>query len=144
MIPPIKTATVMLPGDSGSFEVAGLTLPDILVVLARRGPELGEAFDHIKAAQTEAGVMSQATAESLAMKMATAFPNVVAEIIAVANGDCTDEAVVRVKALPIGPQVDAILKIAALSFSEEFPAKKAIEAVRAYLAEALGLNASAI
>lgn len=123
--------TVMLP-KGGSFTVRGLALSDITRIFRARTQDLSDFFEHYMA---ENDKLSSGDPKYQALKSSTKFggallekaPDVVADIIAYASDEPTKSHVART--LPFPVQLDALEKIAALTFTEEDGAKKAAETV---------------
>ena len=113
----LPTEEVEIPGQDVTITVRGLSLTDASEILRRHG----EALTHIyqtKVADSEDLPTPSVVAQAL---MLTA-PQAVAEIIALANDN--PQAVETVRRLPVPVQIDALSKIAALTFHSEAEVKK--------------------
>lgn len=115
------------PGDT--FTVHGLSLPEIMTLAVRRKSDLDALFARLQkvAEMGDEAVMSQSA--GMLTDLLLSFPDIAAEIIALASGGTDDDIVAKAKALPFGVQVDAIEKTADLTFTPSMPPKKVFEAV---------------
>lgn len=119
----IATEEVALPKGK-SFTVRGICLSDISLLLRNRNSEIKAYF----AKYSQSGGVAPATFSSeLGMSLIDAAPMLVAEIISCAADEPT--MVERAAKLPINTQLDALQKIAALTFDAEGGPKKFVEAV---------------
>lgn len=122
----IATEEVSLPKGK-SFSVRGIGLEDVTVLLRKRGPEIRTFFaKYSGSAAGKSGLPSGFSAD-LGMQLLDAAPKLVGEIIACA----ADEPAMADKAakLPLNVQLEALEKIAALTFEAEGGPKKFFEAV---------------
>jgi len=115
----IEKADVALPNGS-TFSVRGLSLADIAPLISKRRPQI-EAF-FIKYAgkdtkiknKTAASIAAGAMVTESAMELLTVAPELAAEIIA--NAADRAHLLPKIMALPITVQIEALTKIATLTF----------------------------
>lgn len=119
------TEEVALPKGK-SFSVRGICLDDLTLLLRHRGAEIRAFFAKYNADPAKGGLPAAFSAD-VGMTLLEAAPMLVAEIIACA----ADEPAMIAKAakLPLNAQLDALEKIATLTFDAEGGPKKFIEAV---------------
>jgi hypothetical protein len=121
----LPTETVEVPG-SDSFAVRGLSLQDVTVLVRKHGPILTMLFEKFK---TQTGDLSPETVAALGTSLLETAPEVASEIIALAEGSAEAEDVEGAARLPFPVQVDALEKIATLTFTSEAAIKKVVETV---------------
>jgi hypothetical protein len=123
----LVTKKVEVAGGKG-FAVGGLHLDGILTICRRHREDVTKLFEQV--VETGGG-LEQAAAMSETVLSAT--PDIAAEIIAFAAGH-PDAAEAVFRKLPFPVQLDALNKIAELTFTSEMPPKKVIETVARTLA----------
>lgn len=119
----IPKRDVPLP-NGGNFAVRGLSLPDITILVDRHSVALRAMFDHYN------GVAQDVSLDDLGgigVSILESAPKLAAEIIAIA-ADEPDE-IEKVSVLPFPAQVDALEKVAKLTFDTSGGPKKVIETV---------------
>lgn len=119
----IASEEVRLP-DGQSFTVRGLGLHDASELLRNHGEELNNVYDDQIIGQDELPDV-QKVAQTL-MRVA---PLAVIQIIAMAADDDTLEGLEAARRLPAPVHIDALIKIAQLTFHSEEQLKKLIEAI---------------
>lgn len=119
----IPKAVVSVGGEL--FTVSGITANQVFNLYRRHKADLSQLFDNLAGrGDAEPGDMLNSIEGVVAQ-----FPELVAEVLAMAAGDKPDsddwdEAVTVAGSLPFPVQTDALLKIGELTFSPEMPAKK--------------------
>lgn len=108
------------------FVVSGITANQVFNLYRRHREDLSTLFDTLAGRGTiEASDVLNSVEGIIAM-----FPDLVAEVIAMASGDKPEdgdgwlEALTMAAALPFPIQTEALLKIGELTFSPEMPPKK--------------------
>lgn len=117
----LPQAVVELP--DGSFTVRGLSLDDLAYLVQRHSAKLQELFNTFAAS-------SELTTEDVvqfALPMIQAAPEIAAELIACASGDPEDASIAG--QLPFPVQIDALEKVARLTFETGGGPKKLVETV---------------
>lgn len=128
----LPTKMVPVPGgdDDQAFAVRGLTLSDIKQFLLDNAIETQMVFDSAKSMADGNDVDWTGFAASLI----NVAPRLVAQAIAVASDD--PDSVKIAEKLPIEVQIDALDKIASLTFSTEGGPKKVLEIVMRLMGQA--------
>lgn len=105
--------------DGESFAVRGLSIEDLVVVVEQHQAELTPLFN-----QVQAGEVSLTDTSVLATLLFKQAPRAAAHVIARAEDPLADEQdVVAAKGLPFPVQLDALEKIAELTFKSAAPKK---------------------
>lgn len=128
----LKFATTKISlDDEQFFEVRGISMTDLMAVVAVHGPQLSIMFSKLTEERNEElsfAIDNDATRKML-YSMSTEFPEVVAAAIALAS-DAYDEEGVRIaRQLPFPVQVQAVEEIFKLTFRSEGEVKKLIESL---------------
>lgn len=118
----LPTDEVKVPGSETTISVRGLSLTDCSQLLKRHGEQLEIVYQSNIVGQDDIP-----PAADIAKSLMQSAPDAVAEIIALAN-DSPEEAK-TVRKLPAPVQVEALSKIAVLTFHSEAEVKKLIETV---------------
>lgn len=119
----IPKAVISVGGDL--FAVSGVTANQVFNLYRRHRDDLSKLFENLAGrGKVEASDMLNSIEGIIAQ-----FPDLVAEVIAMAAGDKPDaegwaDALDTAASLPFPVQVDALLKIGELTFSPEMPPKK--------------------
>jgi hypothetical protein len=121
---------VNVAGTEG-FDVGGISLDSILRIFRRHGDDLRDLFDRL--AGTNGGGISLDEASQLGGALLGSAPQIAAELIAEAAGFVEAEAAELFLQLPAPVQVEALDRIAELTFTSEMPPKKVIETVLRHL-----------
>lgn len=116
-------AEVTLPSGK-SFSVRGLSLADVTRIVRHHGPVVQEFF--LRYAGNRDDLKKTGIAET-ALALLDSAPALAAEVIALAADE--PEHAAKVRKFPMGVQMDALEKIAALTFDSEGGPKKFGEAV---------------
>lgn len=116
----LASETVVTPGGE-SFSVRGLSFVDISAVVRPYGPQLGSLFDGFKD-----GTFSLDDPTALLSNLINRAPEAAALVIAVA---ADEEDVALAARLPFPVQLEALEKIAGLTFASEGGAKKVLETI---------------
>lgn len=121
----LPTEEIKTPG--GTFAVRGLSFVDVSALVRTDGAELSALFDHYSGAIKGENV-STAEVMALSGSLVDIAPDMAAKVIVVAaDGDDDDLAMVR--KLPFPVQVEALEKIAQLTFDSAGGPKKLLETV---------------
>lgn len=118
----IPTADVETPG--GSFAVRGLGIADFMQLVPKHLTPLNDVFKRAQSGELSVDVADMA---GVAAILQQAAPNFVAEAIACAS-DAPEQAA-KVAKLGLGVQLDALEKVATLTFAAEGGLKKVVETV---------------
>lgn len=118
----IPTDEVPVPGSDFTITVRGLSVEDCSGLIRVHGDQLSEVYD------TEiAGDGDMPPITDIAKALFTTAPDAVAEIIALANDNPKSASMVR--KMPVPVQIDALSRIAVLTFHSEAQVKKLLETV---------------
>ncbi len=117
----LPEAKVELP--DGDFVVRGLSLNDVSILVQRHGKRLNELYQQF----TEQGDLTTETVAAFALPLLQSAPEIAAELIACAAGDPDDAEIAG--RLPFPVQIDALEKIAILTFEAGGGPKKLLETV---------------
>jgi hypothetical protein len=123
-----QTETVDTPG--GKFVVRGLSLDDVVAVCSGHVTTLSLLFNKIKA--NADATFSLTDSIGIFTLLATDAPKAAAMIIAVAASDdsaVTEKELIAARKLAFPAQIDALEKIAKLTFSTEADLKKVVEMI---------------
>lgn len=126
----VPEATVKTPG--GDFTVRGISLDDISYLVARHGKAIGMLYSKV-----EGNSESDMDIGSVITPALQYAPELLADVIACATGDKDDAAIAR--SLPMPVQVDAVEKIADLTFSASGGFSNFVETVTRIVQGATGL-----
>jgi hypothetical protein len=119
---------VNVAGAEG-FDVGGVSLDSILRIFRRHGDDLRGLFDKLVGANG----ISLDQASQLGGALLASAPRIAAELIAEAAGYIEAEAADLFVQLPGPVQLEALDRIAELTFTSEMPPKKVIETVLRHL-----------
>ncbi|MGI9502800.1 MAG: phage pre-tape measure protein [Geminicoccaceae bacterium] len=120
----LPTEEVNIPGAEGqSFGVRGLSVVDLSQLMQRHGEALTSVYGDAVAVDDAAFPPPH----QLAQTLMAAAPLAVAEIIALAADET--EMIDMVRRLPVPVQIDALAKVAVLTFHSENEVKKLAETV---------------
>ena len=108
----------------GEFAVRGLSLDDISFLVQRHGAKLQDLFSQFVA---NAGELTTESAVGFAVPLMKEAPGIAAELIACASGDPEDAEIAA--QLPFPVQLDALEKLATLTFESGGGPKKLVETV---------------
>lgn len=112
----------------GGFDVFGLSLPSIVAVCRNHFEDCRQLFMQL-ASQSAGQQVTLAQATAIGDNLLLTAPRIAAEFIARSAGYTESEAVDLFAALPFPVQLDALEKIASLTFTTEMPPKKVLEVV---------------
>lgn len=127
--------TVVKVAEGKEFAVSGLHLDGILTICRRHWTDAGALFEKFLGdISSPDGTISLEDGGSLGSAVLGGAPRIAAEIIACAAGYSAPEAVDIFAELSFAVQLDALEKIAELTFTSEMPPKKVIEIVARTLA----------
>lgn len=132
----LPEAHIELPG--GGFAVRGLSLNDIAFLVQRHGAKLQALFTQFTTNAT--GEISTEAVAAFALPLIQAAPEIAAELIACASGDPDDADIAA--SLPFPVQVEALEKLASLTFDASGGPKKLLETVLRLAQGTTGLLAS--
>lgn len=105
------------------FAVRGLCLDDISYLMRRHGPHIKKLFEDF----TQKGEVTVEGVAAFAMPILQSAPEIAAELIACAAGE--RDATSITARLPVPVQLDALEKLALLTFDAEGGPKKLLETV---------------
>lgn len=117
---------VVAVDDEQQFAVSGVTANQVFTLYRRHSADLSTIFDRLSGRNESEPSEVLNSIEGII----TQFPNLVAEVIALASGDSPEqetefsESVKIAQSLPVSVQTDALLKIGELTFSPDMPPKK--------------------
>jgi hypothetical protein len=120
--------TAKVRNGEREFQVQGLPLNAVLDICRRHWDSVSGLFDKLMSQSEDGQAFTLEQANWLGSAVLTSIPEVAAEIIAVCAGWGVEAGVVA-KDLPGPVQLDALDKIAGLTFTSEMPPKKVIETV---------------
>lgn len=119
----IKLPEAQVKFSGGDFAVRGLSLDDLSFIVQRHGAKLNVLFQNF----TEAGELTVEGVADFALPLLNAAPEIAAELIACASGDSEDAGVAAT--LPFPVQLEALEKLAELTFNVSGGPKKLVETV---------------
>ncbi len=134
----ILERAISAPG--GVFTVRGLSGDEVVGLFTRQRESLSGLYDRLLVVTPVGPRLSLESGPALGALLLHEAPAIVAEVIAMAAGPVSDEAVRVARQLPFPTQLAAIEAIAELTFHSETPPKKVLEAV----VKAMGGIASAL
>ena len=117
----LPEAQVKFPG--GDIAVRGLSLDDLSFIVQRHGAKLNVLFKSF----TEGGELTVEGVANFALPLLNAAPEIAAELIACASGDPEDAHIAA--DLPFPVQLEALEKLAELTFNVSGGPKKLVETV---------------
>ena len=118
----LPEASVAVPGGD-SFAVRGLCLDDLSYLMRRHGSKLKKLLEDF----SQTGEVTVEGVAAFALPILEAAPEIAAELIACASGDKNDAGIAATLPLPV--QLDALEKLAELTFSADGGPKKLLETV---------------
>lgn len=129
-LPPIPTAEVILPGEA-KILVRGIGLHAAVAIYRRHEGELTAWFTKmLERGEPGSPSLNLAQASTLIEGLLVGAPDLAVDIIAAGMGFAADPgAIALASGLGLGVQMDALTKIADLTFTSEMPPKKFIETV---------------
>lgn len=119
----------------GSFSVTGLTLEHVALLVRTHLPDIERLFE---IGEEVIGGRKELTADDMtqvATAVAQELPGFVASLITIAAGETTTEALMAARRLPAPVQVDVLVAIGELTFTEVGGVKKALESITGLLAK---------
>lgn len=129
----IPEEVVEIPG--GSFAVRGLNVDDLSYLIRKHGPSMEKAYNGFM--EKSAGSFAPEDVKDFLVPLVEYAPDLLAELIACAADDM--EAAPIARRLPFPQQVDALEKIARLTFEAAGGAKKFGETIIRLLTGTTGL-----
>lgn len=118
----LPEARIELPG--GEFTVRGLSLDDIAFLVQRHGDKFGSLLSDF---QNRGGELTPESIAQFAGPLLQSAPEIAAQLIACASGDPDDAPIAA--ALPFPVQIDALEKLAKLTFDAGGGPKKLFETI---------------
>lgn len=115
----IPKATVTVADQE--FQVRGLSPEDAMGLYYRHAGQLSTLFDEF-VNKTKSGTPVEAM--DVGAALVSGAPRIMAELICIAADDSDEETIATVLKFSAGVQVDALLKIADLTFREDMPPEK--------------------
>lgn len=126
-----QTSAFNLKG--GSFQVEGLSFDSFAKLIREHLTDIESIINLIESASNGKADLSEANLEKIVVAAAEEAPGLVANIIALASGETDPQAVKAAASLPFPIQIDVLLAIVELTFSEVGGIKKAWETITSLL-----------
>lgn len=117
----------------GSFAVEGLSLSKIAILISRNLDDMEKLFGLTEGVLAGKTQFTEADLGEVAKILAVEMPVFVAQIIAHASGDDSPEAVKAAIRLPAPLQIEALIAIGDLTFSEVGGVKKFFDSITTLL-----------
>ncbi len=128
-------------GTGGSFAVRGLSTADIEHCVRTHGPELRKLWeDFVNGKRKPEEALSEAGMKTIFGQVIQEVPDLVHGVVQLA-ADADEEDMATFKKLPVGVQIDALIKVAMQTLSVEGDLGKLIETVIVALNGANGVLA---
>lgn len=128
--------TRVIPFKGGSFAVKGLSLSDITNLVRYHLPDLEALFEIGDKALGGKVDITEEDVGKIALAVAEQAPGFMANLIALAAEESSEEGIQAASKLPFPVQVMTLVTIADLTFSEVGGVKKALESVAGLLKQA--------
>lgn len=119
----------------GSFEVKGLSLDAFTTLVRTHLPDLESLFALIDSTLQGKADLNELDIEKLVMTFAEQAPGFSASVITLASGESGEAAIAGARSLPFPVQVNTLIEIVDLTFSEVGGVKKAFESITGLLAK---------
>jgi hypothetical protein len=126
-----QTRTFDLKG--GSFSVEGLSFDKFATLIREHLSDVEAVFNLVDSIRNGTTDLTEADVERIIIAAAEEAPGLVANIIALASGEEGPEAVIGARNLPLPVQLEVILTVVDLTFSEVGGIKKAWETITSFL-----------
>jgi len=114
-----------VPFKGGSFDVRGLSLDDVTVLMREHLSDLDQVFELYASSASQEALVGETA--RYAIKLVQEAPGLVSNVIALASDEPGSAATARSLSIPV--QVDALEKIFMLTFEEAGGAKKFFESL---------------
>ena len=121
--------------DGEGFPVRGISPAMLLGLYYRHTGQLSNLFEKLVDKQRHSGTLDPSDAEAVVLGLLDEAPVIMAEVVALASGSDPADAdnwevdLDIAQSLPFPVQVDALMKIAALTFTSEMPPGKFVALV---------------
>lgn len=115
--------------DGQRFDVRAVSTNDLMILVAEHGPTLGLIFGKLTDAGQKPGSISTDTIQKLIFDLAREFPDIAAEVIALAADAYDPDGVAMARDLPLPAQVQAIELVFGMTFASEGEVKKFVESL---------------
>lgn len=135
----IVIATKTIPAGGTSFEVRGLSMNDLMLVVTEYGPQMTLVFSRL-----QAGEIQGEDIKSTIVNMSREFPDLLAAVICLAADDYDPEMVAKMKKVPLTVTTEAAEEIFKLTFASEAEVKKFIESLTRMIAAGSGALTTAL
>ena len=112
----------------GEVSVRGFGLDDILVLYARNAELMSQMFDSFERGELSS-VPGLDDNKAMAIALVKSCPGMVAEAIALADGELDDESIAAAKKLPLSAQIECIQLIGTMTFESLGGPKNTLAAV---------------
>lgn len=128
-----RVAIRMGDADGQYFQVRGVNLTDLQVLMLSQAPQMAKVFEEFMELSDDGGFTVDKTKE-LIVGSIKKFPRLVAAVIALAAGEGDDEQAINNAAeLPLGMQIEALENIMVLSIKSDAQLKKLVEIVMGWM-----------
>lgn len=117
----LPTETIDTPG--GSFTVRGLSFSDIMILVNSHGPQVAALYS----TYVDGGDLNMQDFRKAIPELLNQAPRLIAQAIALASNDGSQEAVDIAVQLPVNAQLDALDKLFRLTLTSEAELKKLLE-----------------
>lgn len=117
---PTKTITA----GAASFEVRGLSVNDLMLVMTEYGPQMSLVFDRLRQGDVEGDNIKE-----IIINLCREFPDMLAALVCLAADEYDPESVAKMKKVPVGITAEAAEEIFTLTFASEAELKKFIESL---------------
>ena len=121
----IARTEVPVGGDQ-TIELRGVSLADITMLFNRHTAAMADIFDQFMALKKQNGEITPDFVGNFIFEGITQVPEMVAELICIANDDTEDEALAVAARLPATEQAECIMAILELSIRSEAELKKLV------------------
>ncbi len=120
----------------GSFQVEGLSFDTFAKLIREHLSDIESIINLIESATTGTADLSELNLERIVIAAAEEAPTLVANIIALASGETDPRTVDNARNLPFPVQVDVLLAVVELTFSDVGGIKKAWETITSLMMKA--------
>lgn len=120
----------------GSFQVEGLSFDTFAKLIREHLSDIESIINLVESATNGMADLNEANLEKILIAAAEEAPALVANIIALASGETDPRAVDAARSLPFPVQINVLLAVVELTFSEVGGIKKAWETITSLLMKA--------
>lgn len=133
----IQTKTIT--AGAATFEVRGLSMNDLMMVVTEYGPQMTLVFNRL-----QQGDIQGDDIKGTIVNMSREFPDLLAAVICLAADEYDPEMVAKMKKVPLGVTTEAAEEIFKLTFTSEAEVKKFIESLSRMIAAGSGALTQAL